>query len=76
MNTFPCGLTWAARGEETTFLCLEGNGGGGRCLERDTGRAEFQDHSAVQRHVGRRDIRPAPFSKKRIFMRESFMMDH
>ena len=48
----------AAQGEETAFLCLEGNSGGGRCLERDTGRAEFQDHSAVQRHVGSRDVRP------------------
>ena len=36
MNTFPCGLMLAAQGEETAFLCLEGNSGGGRCLERQS----------------------------------------
>lgn len=76
MNTFPCGLMLAAQGEETAFLCLEGNSGGGRCLERDTGRAEFQDHSAVQRHVGSRDVRQGPFLKKRPFMKESFLTTH
>lgn len=53
-------LTWVYIGSSgrvnSITLHLEGKSGDSRCLERDTGKTELQDHLAVQRHMDNRTL--------------------